>query len=191
MVSYGQFKNIGVQQELQLSCEGFRCKQAPVVPISLFEFTRICLLCICLRIGIFWKFEFITKMVIVNTCTDKVTKARNTSKAMQFKIMLIITNSDNYLLWQLPGIACLNEDNGSLGWSGFGNGCNGFGRGCSGSTNGEAKNGPPRCEAKAKAWNCCCCPRRDNTAINREPVHWTLSIVLMTCCVIFFPSVAN
>lgn len=132
----------------------------------------------------------ITKM-IMDTCTDKVTKARNTNKAMQFKIMLIIINSDNYLLWQLPGIACLNEDNGSLGWSGFGNGCNGFGRGCSGSTKGEAKNGPPRCEAKAKAWNCCCCPKRDNTAINREPVHWTLSTVLMICCVIFFPSVAN
>lgn len=78
-----------------------------------------------------------------------------------------------YLLWQLPGIACLKEDNGSLGWSGFGNGCNGFGRGCNGSTRGEAKNGPPRCEANAKAWNCCCCPKRDSTAINRAPVRWT------------------
>ena len=78
-----------------------------------------------------------------------------------------------YLLWQLPGIACLKEDNGSRGCSGFGSGWRGFGKGCKGSTSGEAKNGPPLCDANANAWNCCCCPKRDNTAINRAPVHWT------------------
>lgn len=93
------------------------------------------------------------------------------SRAVRLRVTIMRGARSIYLLWQLPGIACLKEDNGSLGWSGFGNGCNGFGRGCNGSTRGEAKNGPPRCEANAKAWNCCCCPKRDSTAINRAPVR--------------------
>lgn len=83
-------------------------------------------------------------------------------------------------LWQFPGIAWRNEDNGSLGWSGFGSGWSGFGNGCNESTSGDAKNGVPRCEAKANAWNCCWCPEKtknniQNYLINfflKSTIHW-------------------